>query len=171
MTIQRKTIVTVLLGISAGLLATLIPGGPIENRDFSHIDPLILAAFNVFLTSLDLGTLVLMVLTIRGQEWAIASAFYVALAYYGVYAIDLAQVFPKSPTPMSPVLARIELVGMSTSIPLMIYSRYVISSEVVKPIDRLPAWLKVTGLSFVAVLGLAITWFATDSAVHSGLSQ
>ncbi|MFK7734222.1 MAG: hypothetical protein AB8B48_21545 [Pseudomonadales bacterium] len=170
MKLQRKTIVTTLLGISVGLLALLVPGGPIENRDFSQFDPAILAAFNVFLTSLDLGTLVLMLFTIRGYEWALACAFYVGLAYFGVYAIDLAQIFPKSPTPMLPELAGIEVLGMSASIPLVIYSRYVVSREIVKPIHRLPNWLKTSVFTVVVVLGLAITWFATDSAIHSGTS-
>lgn len=170
MKLQRKYIVTAWLCVSAGLLATLIPGGPIENRDFSQLDPVVLTAFNVFLTSLDLGTLLLMWFTMRGYEWAITSAFYVGLGYFGVYALDLAQVFPKSPTPMSPELAAVEVLGMSASIPLMIYSRYVIAHEAVKPIHRLPAWLKVIGFTLVSVLGISITWFATDAAIHSSPS-
>lgn len=171
MKLKQRTIVTALLGLSAGLLATLIPGGPIENRDFSHINPSILAAFNVFLTSLDLGTLVLMMFTARGHAWALMSAFYVAIAYYGVYAIDLAQVFPKSPTPMSPALAGVEVLGMTASIPLMIYSRYVVFNEIAKPVDRLPKSVKVIGVSAVLIAGIAITWFATDAAMHSGISH
>lgn len=171
MKLKQRTIVTALLGLSAGLLATLIPGGPIENRDFSHINPSILMGFNVFLTSLDLGTLVPMLFTFRGHAWALSSAFYVALAYYAVYAIDLAQVFPKSPTPMSPALAGVEVLGLTASVPLMIYSRYVVFNEIAKPIDRLPKWVKVIGVGAVLMAGIFVTWFATDAAMQSGSSH
>ncbi len=43
-----------LLLLSAIMLTSLVPGGPIETRDFSHISPLVLGSFNVFLTTLSI---------------------------------------------------------------------------------------------------------------------
>ena len=95
--------------VSAALLSTLIPGGPIENRDFSHIHVGVLGAFNIFLTVLDLGSIVIVYFAFRGRSWAFQAAFLAAISFFGVYAVDLAQIFPRSPTPMSFSLALIEV--------------------------------------------------------------
>jgi hypothetical protein len=48
----------VLLLLSTLLFWTLIPGGPVETRRFSHLSPFILGSFNKFLAVLGLGSLV-----------------------------------------------------------------------------------------------------------------
>ena len=48
MTKNIKYWISGLLILSSGLLVSLIPGGSIETRDFSHINPIILGAFNAF---------------------------------------------------------------------------------------------------------------------------
>ena len=68
------------LVVSVALLSSLIPGGPVENRDFSHIHPGVLGAFNVFLTTLDMGSVVLAYFAVRRRRWAFNGAFYAALA-------------------------------------------------------------------------------------------
>lgn len=156
------------LATSALLLTSLIPGGPIENRDFSHIHPGILGLFNVFLTSLDLGSIPLAIFAWRGRRWALHGAFAAAVAYFGVYAVDLAQLFPRSPTPMSAALAGIEVLGMTVAIPLMFASRRAISAmdtAISKPPAKIlhPSWL----FAFL-IMGTAIVWFATDAAMSGG---
>ena len=61
--------------VSVGLLSSLIPGGPVENRDFSHIHAGVLGAFNIFLTVLDLGSLVLAYFVFKQRPWALSSGF------------------------------------------------------------------------------------------------
>ena len=46
--IDRRYTVSVLLIVSALLLSSLIPGGPVEHRDFSHIHPIILGRVQYF---------------------------------------------------------------------------------------------------------------------------
>lgn len=154
------------LVVSAALLSSLIPGGPIENRDFSHIHPGVLAAFNVFLTTLDLGSLVLAFFAIKQRQWALTAAFYAAVAYFAVYAVDLAQIFPRSPTPMSFYLAFVEVLGMSVAVPLMFASR---SARSVEAADRgRPHFYRYAITAGLLVLGIAVIWFATEAAMSGG---
>jgi len=153
--------------VSAALLSSLIPGGPIENRDFSHIHPGILGAFNVFLTTLDLGSFVLAFFALKQRQWALNVAFYAAVSYFAVYAVDLAQIFPRSPTPMSFYLALIEVLGMSAAVPLMFASR---NAQSVNPTAGLKSSSTYRFGVTVAlvVLGIAVIWFATDAAMSGG---
>ena len=54
-----RHLVALLLALSAINLALMIPGGFVETRDFSAYPASVLAAFNIFLTVLGLGSLVL----------------------------------------------------------------------------------------------------------------
>lgn len=62
------SVTAALLLLSAVLLGVLVPGGPIETRNFSHISPWILGSFNTFLTSLDLGSFVIAYLVFRKKK-------------------------------------------------------------------------------------------------------
>ena len=153
--------------VSAALLSSLIPGGPIENRDFSHIHPGVLGAFNAFLTTLDLGSFVLAFFALKQRQWALSTAFYAAVAYFAVYAVDLAQIFPRSPTPMSFYLALIEVMGMSAAVPLMFASRA--AQSINTTTDRSPRGsYRYAITAVVLVVGVAVIWFATDAAMSGG---
>ena len=167
MTLKPHQYTAIWLIVSALLLSSLIPGGPIENRDFSHIHSSILGAFNVFLTALDLGSFVLAYFALKQRPWALKTAFYAAMAYFAVYAVDLAQLFPRSPTPMSFYLALIEVLGMSVAIPLMFASRRASASDDAATDSRIVLsssnrYAVTVGL---VVLGIVIVWFATDAAM------
>ena len=159
--------------VSALLLSSLIPGGPIENRDFSHIHPSILGTFNIFLTTLDLGSFVLAYFAFKQRQWALKTAFYAAIAYFAVYAVDLAQLFPRSPTPMSFYLALIEVSGMSAAVPLMFASRRAHASDEATADSRgvLSARNRYTVTGGLVVLGIVIIWFATDAAMSGGATS
>ena len=154
--------------VSALLLSSLIPGGPIENRDFSHIHPGILGTFNLFLTVLDLGSFVVAYFAYRQRTWAIQAAFYAACAYFTVYAVDLAQLFPRSPTPMSLPLALVEVLGMAAAVPLMFASKAAQSSEQVDEQTITPRRYQYATTVTLVVLGITIIWFATDAAMSGG---
>ena len=180
MNIKHTRYVSALLILSAILLASLIPGGPIENRDFSHIHIGVLAGFNIFLTALNLGTFALTIAVIKQRSWAYTAVFIAALSYFIVYAIDLAQVFPRSPTPMSQALSLIEVLGMCAAVPLMYLSwpytpfssksslrqeRDVIGDD--SEAESTPKIGFLAALMAVAVaLGVGIIFFATDSAMN-----
>mgnify|MGYP000217737956 CR=1 FL=1 len=170
----------ILLAVSAMLLAALIPGGPIENRDFSHINVSILGGFNLFLTVLNLGTVALVFGVFRNRPWAVASAWFAGLAYFVVYAIDLAQLFPRSPTPMSQALSLVEVLGICAAVPTMYLSwpfsplasrnRLQPPSRVVRNITDTASTpirgVRVALIAAVIALGVGIIFFATDSAMH-----
>ncbi len=168
MQISKQTQTALWLLVSAALLTSLIPGGPVENRDFSHIHPAILGLFNVFLTTLDLGSIPLAVFAARGKRWALHGAFIAAIAYFAVYAVDLAQLFPRSPTPMSMALAGIEVLGMTVAIPLMFASRRALQGEPASIKQSSSPRYSVAWLIAFALVGAAIVWFATDAAMTGG---
>ncbi|MDE2430042.1 MAG: hypothetical protein KGM99_15060, partial [Burkholderiales bacterium] len=87
------SVTAALLLLSAVLLGVLVPGGPIETHNFSHISPWILGSFNTFLTSLDLGSFVIAYLAFRNKGWACRVAAFCGIAYFLVYVLDLAKIF------------------------------------------------------------------------------
>lgn len=122
MRLQIRYWVAGLLGFSGIALALLVPGGPIETRSFAHINPLILGAFNTFLTTLGLGSLLLIYFVLKSVRWAMFAAAVCGISYLGVYGLDLAQIFPVSPDAMPPALLAIEVLGAVISFPLVALS-------------------------------------------------
>lgn len=143
----------------------MIPGGFIESRDFSHIPSIVLAAFNIVLTTLGMISLFLPYFIYKNQKWAVSAAFFSGMSYFVVYTIDLAEIFPKSPTQMPLSLFILEVVGTVISIPIMYYS--------IKKLKQLEDhggklmlnksiyWLIV----FAGLIGVGIIIFATKSAM------
>ncbi|WP_293120029.1 hypothetical protein [Moorena sp. SIO4G3] len=122
MTITIRHLVSALLVLSFGLLASLVPGGLIETRSFSHIDPLILGIFNTFLTSLVIVSILIVYFILKDLNWAFIVSGLCAISYFIVYALDLGTLFPVSPDPMPQALFVIELLGMIVSLPLLFLS-------------------------------------------------
>ncbi|MEM7796314.1 MAG: hypothetical protein AAF579_17900 [Cyanobacteria bacterium P01_C01_bin.118] len=173
MTLQNKNWIAGLLGFSGIALSTLVPGGPIETRSFAHINPFTLGVFNTFLTTLCLGSLVLVYFVLRAKHWAVIAAAVCGLSYLGVYGLDLAQIFPVSPNAMPPALLVIEVVGTLVSFPLMGLSLQAMqkrqTSAGVPQLQtknlssfQLPQVVTAAGLG---IMGLGIITFATRSAM------
>lgn len=185
MTCSHRRQTLAMLALSSILLATLIPGGPIENRDFSHINAGILGVFNLFLTILNLGTIAVFYYVYKQRRWAISAAFVLAFAYFVVYAIDLAQLFPQSPTPMTSHLAMVEVLGICAAVLLMIiclqYRPFITTTTIFEKTSAShsdilqPAKAKPKPLSFIRMFlivmfvgtGIGIVVFATDAAINS----
>jgi hypothetical protein len=121
-TFSTKYSVAGLLGISGIALSSLVPGGPIETRSFAHINPLTLGIFNTFLTTLALGSLILVYFVLKSERWAMVGAALCGLSFFGVYVADLAVIFPVSPDAMPPALLAIEIFGTILSLILMWFS-------------------------------------------------
>lgn len=153
--------VAALLLISAMLLISLAPGGPVETRDFSHIPTLILGLFNVFLTVLGLGSILLSWLVYRRRSrWV--WPFLAGVGYFVVYGLDLLAIFPVSPTAMNQALWAIEVGGMIVACPLMILSSLGLRHSDGRHSDAL---MPRAAMVAAAVSGLAIVVFTTISAM------
>lgn len=109
--------VALLLALSAVNLALMVPGGLVETRSFPGYSVVVLIAFNVFLTVLGLGGLIL-----SWRVWrsgAVGALSPVAgFAFTAVYLADLLEVFPVSTIPMPPLLATLEIIGTVLGIAL-----------------------------------------------------
>lgn len=112
---------SVIVFLNVTLLAILVPGGPIENRDFSKLKGIVFWGFNVFLVLLGVGSYITSYLLLISSSHAILVAQVIAVLYFIVYAIDLAGIFPKSPTKMGKPLLLLEIVNISMAIYLFIF--------------------------------------------------
>ncbi len=163
---KKTKIISTLLIVSAVNLALMVPGGFIESRDFSHISPIILGGFNIFLTLLGMVSLFLVYFIGKKQKWALKTAFICGLSYFIVYTIDLAEIFPKTPTVMPLLLLVLEILGTILSIPLMYYSTLKVTiansknEEKTEP-NKYIYWL----IALAILLGIGIIIFATKSAM------
>lgn len=105
-----------LLFSNVTLLAILVPGGPIENRDFSNLKGVTFWGFNIFLISLGLATFVNVYLLFENQEISIIMGIIISIFYMFVYLLDLGKIFPKSPIKMSNSLMLMEIINLMISI-------------------------------------------------------
>lgn len=161
---KKTTIINVLLAASAVNLTFMIPGGYIESRDFSHISPIILGGFNIFLTTLGMVSLFLVYFINKKQKWALKAAFVCGLSYFIVYTIDLAGIFPKSPTAMPFLLLILETLGTVLAIPLIYFASLkttVINNEKKTTLNKYIYWL----IGLAIFVGIGIIIFATKSAM------
>ena len=175
MTLQIKHSLAGLLGISGLALSSLVPGGPIETRSFAHINPITLGAFNTFLTTLALGSLLLIYFILKSECWAMLAAAVCGLSFLGVYGLDLAQIFPVSPDAMPLALLVIEVLGTILSFPLMVlsvramqgYKQTFLTDAPFVPADNLPLFQipQIVIAIGLGIIALGVITFATYSAM------
>ncbi len=109
-----------LMFINVTLLTILVPGGPIENRDFNGLRGIVFWGFNVFLIILGIASYITSYLLLIANPYALYMAQIISVLYFIVYLIDLVGIFPKSPTKMSKTLMLIEVINASLAIFLFI---------------------------------------------------
>jgi hypothetical protein len=153
-----------LLAVSGLLLSSLVPGGPIENRDFSHIPVAVLLGFNIFLTALAMGSIATAVGLLGTQARTRVATFWAAASYIVVYTADLLGWFPTSPTPMPPTLRAVEMAGIAVAVVLAWRSAH--GSGSAQPSEPLPILTSTARAAMVLVAGLVIA-FSTMSAMGS----
>jgi hypothetical protein len=168
MRVSAPQLVAILLAVSAVLLGILVPGGPIETRNFSHISPLILGTFHVFLTSLGMGSIALAYFAFKQRRFALWASAFCGISYLAVYLLDLGTIFPVSPDAMPRPLWIIEVLGSVVSVPLIVLS--VISARNADQ-ARIAATrtLKTPSIFLIllaALVAVGIIWFATNAAMH-----
>ncbi len=116
---------SLMIFLNVTLLIILVPGGPVENRDFTGLGGVTFWGFNVFLVSLGLGAFYASYAVLANLAYAGLLTRGLALGFTLVYAIDLAGIFPKSPTQMSKTLMSFELINLSMGIYLFILSLFI----------------------------------------------
>lgn len=154
-------LIALLIFLSAVNLVLMVPGGFVETRAFPGYSVAVLAAFNVFLTVLGLGSLVLAYWAYRfGRVGMSAPAF--GAAFAAVYLLDLAHIFPISQVPMSAALYSLEWVGTILGLGTLVLGlRHVLASHAqTQAAGHLPGWL----MAGMGALALGIVIFATMSA-------
>ena len=160
--------VAALLVVSAVMLGVLVPGGPIETRDFSHISPWVLGSFNLFLTSLGMGSIALAYFAFKQRRSALWAAAFCGVSYLAVYLLDLGHIFPISPDAMPHTLWVIEVLGSVVAVPLVILS--VVSARNASQAHVTAARrLRAPNVYFIflaALVAIVIIWFATNAAMR-----
>lgn len=163
---KHTKIVNSLLILSAINLTLMVPGGFIESRDFSHISSIILGVFNIFLTTLGMISLFLTYFIYKKQKWAVYTVFLSGLSYFIVYTIDLAEIFPKSPTEMPISLFILEILGTIMAIPIMYYSVQKLKELETNDNGELLPNKSIYWLIIIAIIiSLGIIIFATKAAM------
>lgn len=168
MTANYKNSISALLLLSCVLLGALVPGGSIETRNFSHINPFVLACFNIFLTLLAMISILVVYYLLQDVYWAYTVTTFCGVAYFLVYILDLAGIFPVSPNPMSQILFTVEVVGLNLSLPLIFLSIKKLSLLNSLPEKRTRQFYSrrfVYFACFLCIVSLGVVIFATKSAM------
>jgi len=106
--------------------ATLVPGGPIENRDFSNLGSAAFSGFNAFLISLGIAGFVALYFVWRDRLAAYWAAIIIGWLYIIVVALDLGRVFPVSPDPTGFALGLIMIVDAILALNVVLFSHKVL---------------------------------------------
>ena len=88
---------------------TLVPGGPVETRDFNALGGAIFWEFNVVLILLGILAITSGITLLRGKVWAAKTAIICGWGYIFVVMLDLGHVFPITPDPIPVLLGLIEI--------------------------------------------------------------
>ncbi len=108
--IPYHKIVSLCLLALVATFASLAPGGPLENRDFSHLTPQVFWGFNAFLLSLAAVAIGMIFLTWKAKRFAYWAAIFIAWLYMFVFILDWSGVFPTSPDAMGLGLCLVEII-------------------------------------------------------------
>ncbi|MDF1845785.1 MAG: hypothetical protein P1U69_01155 [Parvibaculaceae bacterium] len=164
----RQGLTLGLLISSIALLSSLIPGGPIENRDFGHLGAILVLSFNMFLAGLILASTVAVVLIWKRSHFGGGLAFLCSVGFAGVYLLDLLQIFPTSPTPMSVALYYVEAIGLIAAGLLMAASQsLIVGKGHAEPLsDPTGSFnLSIPMMLMILTVSVGIIAFATISAL------
>lgn len=103
-----------LLVALTSLLTPMAPGGVIDTRDFGALPRWQFRAFNVFLVSLGLASLVVATLALLAPgDGVLVAAAVVAALYVGVFAADLGAVFPVVEDDLPGALVVLEAISLA----------------------------------------------------------
>lgn len=98
---------------------TLVPGGPIETRDFTGLGSAVFWGFNLFLIALAVLAVMSAIAMLRGKTTAAWGAIIAAWGYVFVVLLDLGHVFPTSPDPIPLMLGLVEILDFILAVYVM----------------------------------------------------
>lgn len=119
---NKQYVISILLVLSFGFMITLASGGQIYTGNVFQSDNLILNIFYSFLTLLTLISIVLVLFIIESKRWAYVVSALCGISYFFIYTIDLGTLFPPSPHLFPRAIVAIEILGIITSIVLIMFS-------------------------------------------------
>ncbi|NVJ52716.1 MAG: hypothetical protein HWD90_03415 [Campylobacteraceae bacterium] len=160
-------IIAFLLVTLSVLLTILVPGGPIETRDFSHYSETTLTLFNVFLTVLGLLSFAVAFLIAKKKKYSIVLSAVFALLYIFVYILDLFEIFPTSPEAMSTTLFSIEFISTLIGL-ILLYLCMKFNDIEVENNENVKinlTFYKIISFLIVLLFAIGIVIFATKSAM------
>lgn len=117
----RKVVVYCLLALLLSF-AALAPGGPIENRDFSHMTGSAFWGFNAFLIGLWLAGLATLYFVWKGRRDAYWAAIIISWLYVVIVALDLGKVFPVSADPTGFSLGLVMILDAILALNIVLFS-------------------------------------------------
>ena len=117
----RKTVVFCFLALLLSF-SSLAPGGPVENRDFSHLSRATFNGFNAFLISLAIAGFVSIFFIWKRKREAYWAAIVIGWLFVMVIASDLGRVFPTSPDPTGFALGMIMIVDAILALNVVLFS-------------------------------------------------
>lgn len=108
-----------LLLLLVATFVTLVPGGPIETRDFTGLGGPVFWGFNAFLVALALLAVVSVLALLRGTLTGAWGAIAATWGYVFVVLLDLGHVFPVSPDPIPLMLGLVEILDFILALYVM----------------------------------------------------
>jgi hypothetical protein len=102
--------------------ASLAPGGPVENRDFSHLSGSVFWGFNAFLITLWLAGAASVYFIWKGKREGYWSAIIIGWLYVAVVASDPGHVFPVSPDPTGFLLGIVMIADAVLALNVVLFS-------------------------------------------------
>jgi len=119
--IYRRPVALCLLALLLSF-ASLVPGGPIENRDLSHLSAQAYWGFNAFSIALASAGFASVYSVWKGKRRGYWAAIVVAWLYVVVVASDLGRVFPVSPDPTGLALGLVMIVDAILAVNIVLFS-------------------------------------------------
>ena len=121
-TIQYNKVVAYIMLALLVSFASLAPGGPFENRDFSGLGSVVFWGFNAFLITLGVAGFISTYFVWKDQPKAYWATIIIGWLYVMVVASDLGKVFPVSPDKTGFALGMIMIVDAILAVNAVLFS-------------------------------------------------
>lgn len=125
----QRSQLSVCLGLNAILMTLMLPGGPVEIRDFSAYSATTLTLYRLFLSALITGTLLSISLCIKQYQGAGAGSIIAGICYLSAHALGLLDILLHSPNPATAILLTLELVACTAAISLILLGKKLVEHE------------------------------------------
>ena len=125
----QRSQLSVCLGLNAILMTLMLPGGPVEIRNFSAYSTTTLTLYKLFLSALVTGTLLTIALCSKQYQGAGAGSIISGICYLSVHAVGLLAIFLFSPNPATAILLTLELVACIAAISLIFLGKKLLHYE------------------------------------------